>query len=251
MNSAILITARLKSERLPMKVIKPLSGVPMIIHMLDRLKLAKTPAKIIICTSTLDQDSPLEQIANQQGVECYRGDPDDVILRLTTAAKLYNVETVINCTADNPFVDPIYIDKLYQHHIKQNNEFSKIEGLPWGVFCYAMSRKAMEKVCEIKAEKDTEVWHGYFMETDQFKWDALHVTDKAVSWHDLRLTVDYPEDFALMERIFDELWDGESVFSLREIVALCRNHPEIVAINEHVLQKVGVPIRLKSGAVNG
>ena len=79
MNSAILITARLKSERLPMKVIKPISGVPMIIHMLDRLKLAKTPAKIIICTSTLEQDDPLEQIANEQGVECYRGDPDDVI----------------------------------------------------------------------------------------------------------------------------------------------------------------------------
>ena len=118
MKAAILITARLKSSRLPMKVIKPISGVPMIIHMLDRLKLAKTPAKIIVCTSTLEQDDPLEQIAKEQRVECYRGDPDDVILRLTTAAKLYNVETVINCTADNPFVDPIYIDKLYQHHIK-------------------------------------------------------------------------------------------------------------------------------------
>jgi len=251
MKAAILITARLKSSRLPMKVIKPLSGVPMIIHMLDRLKLAKIPEKIVICTSTLEQDDPLEQVAREQGVDCYRGDPDDVILRLTNAAKIHNVETVINCTADNPFVDPVYIDKLYQHHIKQDNDFSKVHGLPWGVFSYAMSRKAMEKVCRIKDKDDTEVWHGYFMDTGEFKWDALKVTDSTVSWGDLRLTVDYPEDFALMERIFDELWDGSRVFSLREIISLCRNNPEIVAINEHVLQKIGVPIRLKNSNLDG
>ena len=38
MKIAFLITARLKSTRLPMKVIKPMHGKPMIVHMLDRLK---------------------------------------------------------------------------------------------------------------------------------------------------------------------------------------------------------------------
>ena len=51
MKSAILITARLKSSRLPMKVVKSVFGVPMIVHMLDRLKLANIPEEIIICTS--------------------------------------------------------------------------------------------------------------------------------------------------------------------------------------------------------
>jgi spore coat polysaccharide biosynthesis protein SpsF len=245
MKSAILITARLKSSRLPMKVVKPLSGVPMIVHMLDRLKLANIPEEIVICTSTVAQDDPLEKIAKEQGVKCYRGDPDDVLLRLTKAAEKFNIETVINCTADNPFVDPVYIDKLYKHHIQNGNEFSKIDGLPWGTFSYAISQDALKKACLIKDEKDTEVWHGYFMDTDQFKWDALKVQDESVNWHNLRLTVDYPEDFSLVERIFEELWDHKTVFPLSDIVSLCRKHPEIVAINEHVLQKAGIPIKLK------
>ena len=245
MKSAILITARLKSTRLPMKLIKPLSGVPMIVHMLNRLKLAKIPEEIIICTSTVSQDDPLELIAKEQGVGCYRGEPDDVLLRLTNAAEKYNIETVINCTADNPFVDPIYIDKLYKHHIKKSNDFSKIDGLPWGTFSYAISFDAMKKACKIKDETDTEVWHGYFMDTDKFKWDALMVQDDSVKWSNLRLTVDYPEDFSLMERIFKELWDYRNVFSLKDIVALCRKNPEIVKINENVLQKVGKPIKIK------
>jgi spore coat polysaccharide biosynthesis protein SpsF len=245
MKSAILITSRLKSSRLPMKVVKSISGVPMIVHMLERLKLAKIPEEIIICTSTVAQDDPLEQIAKEQNVKCYRGDPDDVLLRLTKAAEKFTVETVINCTADNPFVDPIYIDKLYNHHVQRGNDFSKIDGLPWGTFSYAISQDALKKACLIKDEKDTEVWHGYFMDTDQFKWDALKVKDESVNWHNLRLTVDYPEDLSLVERIFDELWDHKTVFPLSDIVGLCRKHPEIVAINEHVLQKAGIPIKLK------
>ena len=245
MKSAVLITARLKSKRLPKKIIKPIYGKPMIKHMLDRLKLAKFPNKIIICTSTVTQDDPLEKIANQENVICYRGDPEDVLLRLKNAAEKFDVETVINCTADNPFVDPIYIDKLYDHHIEEGNEFSKIEGLPWGTFSYAISPKALKKACELKNETDTEVWHGYFMDTGNFKWSSLRVTDENVLWPDLRLTVDVPEDFEMVAKIFDKLYDGTNVFPLSEIVKLCRTNPEIPEINKFIMQKIGLPIKLK------
>ena len=43
MNTAILVTARLKSTRLPKKAIKDICGKPMIVHLLDRLKLAGYP----------------------------------------------------------------------------------------------------------------------------------------------------------------------------------------------------------------
>lgn len=250
MKSAILITARLKSTRLPMKVIKPIHDKAMIIHMLDRLKLANEPEAIIICTSTVAQDDPLEEIAKQEGVLCYRGDPEDVLLRLANAAKEFNVDTIINCTADNPFVDPVYIDKLLEHHIKSGNEFTKIEGLPWGVFSYAISYEAIQKACALKDESDTEVWHGYFMDTGNFKWDALHVTDQDVLWPDLRLTVDEPEDFEMVTRIFDELYEDNSVFSLSEIVRLCRTKPEIPAINKNVMQKAGIAIKVKDEISN-
>ena len=245
MKSAILITARLKSTRLPKKIIKPIHGKPMIKHMLDRLKLSNSISKIIICTSTNKQDDPLEIIAKQENVLCYRGDPEDVLLRLALAAENFNIETVINCTADNPFVDPIYIDKLYEHHIKEGNEFTKIDGLPWGAFSYAISSRALKKACALKNEQDTEVWHGYFMDTGNFKWSSLQVTDKNVSWPDLRLTVDEPEDFEMITKIFNELYNGEKVFSLSEIVKLCRKKPEIPDINKNIMQKAGIPIKLK------
>lgn len=246
MKTAILITARLKSTRLPKKVLKPIQGRPMLGHMLDRLKLAESPAEIIIITSPFEQDDPLVEFAVQEGVKYFRGDPDDVLLRMKTAAEEFGVDTVISCTADNPFVDPVYIDRLVAFHGRQKHDFTNTEGLPWGVFSYAISYPALEKACEIKAERDTEVWGGYFTQTGLFNWGTMKITDPAVRWPELRLTVDTPEDFDLVERIFAELSQPGQIFLLAEIVALCRRRKELVLINSTVEQKAGIPIKLKA-----
>ena len=83
------------------------------------------------------------------------------------------------------------------------------------------------------------------MDTGNFKWSSLRVTDENVLWPDLRLTVDVPEDFEMVAKIFDKLYDGTNVFPLSEIVKLCRTNPEIPEINKFIMQKIGLPIKLK------
>lgn len=216
--------------------------------MLDRLKLARRPQQIIICTSTVAQDDPLERIAVRESVKCFRGHADDVLLRLTEAAAEFGADTIISCTGDNPFVDPEYVDRLVDFHLERQNDFSKSEGLPFGAFAYALSYPAMVKACELKDEIDTEVWGSYFTDTGRFRWSIMQVRDPKVRWPELRLTVDTPEDFELVERIFDELYKRGKVFSLAAIVDLCRRRPDLTAINATVQQKAGLPIRLKAPA---
>lgn len=245
MKTAILITARLKSTRLPLKAIKLVKGRPMIAHLIDRLRLSKSAEDIIICTSPNPQDDPLVEIAGQEHIKWFRGDPDDVLLRLTKAAEQNGVDIVVSCTADNPFVDPEYIDKLVDFHIRNKNDFSNVEGLPFGTFSYALSYPAMVKACEIKDEIDTEVWGGYFTQTGLFRCGTLSVDDKEARRPDLRLTVDTPEDFRLISEIFDQLYDPDRIFTLREIVQFCDTHPEVLEINRNVQQKPGKSIKLK------
>lgn len=246
MKTIILVTVRLKSTRLPMKAIKLIHGKPLIVHILDRLKLAKTPAEVVMCTSTVKQDDPLEVIAAQEGIKCFRGHPDDVLLRLTEAAKENSADVVMHCTGDNPFVDWEYIDQAAGFHITRGNDFTKTEGLPWGAFPYAISTQAMERACEIKDAVDTEVWHGYFMETGLFKWETMIIDNPRVKWPELRVTVDTEQDFAFTTRVFDELYNGKDPIALEDVVALCRDKPEIPEINKMVQQKVHLPIKLKS-----
>lgn len=245
MRIGILITARLKSTRLREKVLKDICGRPMLWHMIQRLRLAKTPEKIIICTSTVEQDDRLCQLAKNEGVDFFRGDPDDVLLRMRDAAVHFNVDTIVSCTADNPFVDPVYIDKLLSYHLDKNSDFSMTEGLPFGVFAYVLNRKAVERACEIKNEVNTEVWGGYFTQTDIFNCNTLSVSDSSVRWPELRLTVDTQKDFDLINKIFDFLYKKGKVFTLQEVVALCRENPKLVNINSHIIQAEPIPIKLK------
>lgn len=250
MKSAILITGRLKSTRLPMKAIKKIHGQPMFKHLVDRLKLSESISDIILITSVNAQDNQLCEIAQDEGIEYYRGDPDDVLARMLAAADLFNIDTVISCTADNPFVDPVYIDKLLQFHIDNDYDFTESEGLPFGVFAYALNTEAIRKACDLKSAVDTEVWGGYFTETSKFKCGTMRVTDQEVVWPELRLTVDTAEDFELICKIFDALYVDKNIFPLQDIVGLCRENPDLPVINSHVVQKDGPAIQLKGTVAN-
>jgi len=218
----------------------------MLSHMVERLRLAKKPDNIILITSTVTQDDELEAYAKEEGIDCFRGDPDDVLVRMRDAANVFDVDTVISCTADNPFVDPIYIDKLIDFHTLHKNDFSKCDGLPFGTFSYAINRAAIQQACDIKDEVDTEVWGGYFTDNKQFQCGTFIVDDPDVCWPNLRLTVDTEEDFSLVTNIFSRLSNNsKKIFGLKEIVKLCRDYPELIAINSHIEQKKGNPIKIK------
>jgi spore coat polysaccharide biosynthesis protein SpsF len=244
MRVGILITARLKSTRLKEKVIKPIMGRPMLSHMLDRLRLVDKSSNIIICTSTIEQDDRLYDLAMEEGVECYRGHPDDVLHRMNSAAKLYGIDIIISCTADNPFVDPVYINKLIDFHVNGDYDFSSSKGLPFGTFAYALKKEAVERACNIKDKTDTEVWGGYFTQTGLFKCGVMK--DLSVSWENLRLTVDTQEDFNLIIEIFSNLYKKGKVFPLEDIVSLCRRNTYLTDINAKIIQAIPGPIKLKS-----
>ena len=62
----------------------------------------------------------------------------------------------------------------------------------------------------------------------------------------MRLTVDTPEDFELVTRIFDALYEPDRVFPLAAIIELCRRDPALPAINAAIVQQVGKHFTLKN-----
>ena len=146
MTIGFLITGRLKSTRLPKKVILEIAGKPMIVHMLDRIKLAKRIDKIVICTSTNPQDDPLEKIAKDETVYCYRGSENDVLMRLHEAAVKYHVDYIVNITADCPLIDPFFIDQIVKTYESTNADLIMSFKLPMGQRPYGIKPSALKKV---------------------------------------------------------------------------------------------------------
>ena len=232
MKVGYLVTARLKSTRLPRKLLLEIKGKSVISHMLDRLKLAKNVDEIIICTSTEDQDRPLGELAKENNVKCFFGNPDDVLTRLLGAADEFDLDYILNITADCPFVDPFYADKIVEEYLETDADLIRQFDLPHGVFSYGIKVEALRKVVELKDSSDTEVWGRYFTDTGLFNVVDLDVNDKHHNRPGLRMTLDYPEDLEFFKAVFDVLYVENEVFSLTSILNLLDTNPEIIELNK-------------------
>ena len=232
MKTAFLITARLKSTRLPKKILLEVQGKPLIVHMLDRIKHAKSIDKIIICTSTNPQDDPLEKIAAQENVFCFRGSEDDVLKRLLKAAKCHDLKHFANITADCPMMDPKLIDRAVMEYQTSDADLLMYEDsnndIPFG--CYMIKVTALEKVCQQKKETDTEDWDKHFTSNPDLKISSIDVEDK-YRHKTLKTSLDYPEDYEFIKHVFSELYRQDTVFSILEIIDLVKRRPDILNIN--------------------
>jgi spore coat polysaccharide biosynthesis protein SpsF (cytidylyltransferase family)/predicted dehydrogenase len=231
--TGFLITARLKSTRLPEKIIRPLHGRPVLAHMLDRLKLAQRIDEIIVCTSTSSQDDRLVELAQAEGVACFRGDEDDVLQRLADATVAHQLDYALNITADCPFVDPLYADRIVEAFTRTDADWIRALDLPHGAYSYGLKPAALRQVIALKDDTRTEVWGRYFTDTGMFKVYDLPIETPLHHQPALRMTLDYPEDLAFFQAVFDHLYQPGKVFSLDDILLLLQAHPEIVALNAH------------------
>jgi len=231
LKTGFLITARLKSTRLPLKLLQLVENRPIFSHMLDRLKLAQRVDQIIVCTSTNPQDDSLIELAEAEGVSSFRGDEDDVVKRLADAATSFNLDYILSITADCPFSDPEYADRIVEAYLQTNADLIRALTLPHGAFSYGVKPEAFRKIVEIKDQTNTEVWGRYFTDTDLFKVYDLPIENDLHRQPGLRMTLDYPADLEFFRAVFAHLYRPGRVFTLDEILHFLRDHPEVVAIN--------------------
>lgn len=232
MKTAIFITIRLDSSRLPNKTMKTILNKPVLEHVINRAKLATEFDKIIVCTTEREIDDSVATMAEMQGVAVFRGSLEDKLERWHGTARQYNIDFIVTFDGDDLFCEPVLLD-MGAKQIRQGiyDFIEAPSGLICGAFTYAFTAKALDKVCEIKASNDTEMMWTYFKDTGLFKTGYLENIDDVYINPDYRMTLDYPEDFAFFSRVFEHFNCINNDVPLRQIVQYLRKHPEIAAIN--------------------
>ena len=103
-------------------------------------------------------------------------------------------------------------------------------GLPFGAAPTGISRAGLSRVCALKTETST-AGQGRFFADERIVSRSEVQAPESVRHDEARLTLDYPEDLAFFEAVFDELGLERNDASLERIVRLLRDKPELVAIN--------------------
>jgi spore coat polysaccharide biosynthesis protein SpsF len=156
-------------------------------------------------------------------------------------AKLYNADAVVKIPSDCPLIDPSVIDRVLDHYVK-SDKFDLVSNLhpatyPDGNDVEIISFSALE--CAWKdAVKDYEREH-----TTPFIWEHDdHFAIGNVVWEtgldysaSHRWTIDFPEDYEFIRKVYVELYPDNKAFGLNEILNLLKRKPEIAEINQQYL----------------
>lgn len=242
-----ILQARTSSTRLPGKVLKPILGEPMIVRHIERLRRCRSFDRLIVATSIDPSDDVLEATARRQGYDLYRGSLEDVLDRFYQAAKIYSPTHVVRLTADCPLADPGVIDQAVELATKGEYDFTSnaiIRTYPDGLDVEVLTFRTLETLWRDTERLEDRGHVTTLMYDHPERFNLGHLKNS----HDLsalRWTVDRPEDFDLVERIYRELYPVNPSFSTEDILRYLAHHPEMVLFGKsgsreecwHVLEK--------------
>ena len=225
-----LIAVRLKSSRLPRKALANLCGKPLIIRLTDHVRQAKIPHDVIWCTSTHSQDDPLEQLASEHGITCFRGSELDVMSRFIEVADQKGASTVVRITGDNPLTDPLVIDKMIEAHFENQSEYTFTEDLPVGTRSEIIDVEMLKKCHKLLQDPDSSEYMTWMLNRpDHFKTLQYESKDQKIKRPDISLTVDTESDLSLMQKIYEQ-YNGKPPV-LEDIIAWLDQNPELLITN--------------------
>lgn len=239
MTTLLIVQARMTSTRLLGKVLLPLAGEPMLARLVERLRRVRQADGIVVATTTNVTDDPIVALCEELGVASHRGSEHDVLARFADAAAAHRADVVVRITADCPLLDPALVDQaidLYQRggHDYVSNMLPPT--WPYGMAVEVFSAHALQQA-RAEATQPAEREHV----TPFIYWRperyALGNFASSVDLSAHRWTVDTPEDYELVRRLFEALYPQQPAFNQADVLALLARHPDWVQINEHVQQK--------------
>ncbi|NOT41385.1 MAG: NTP transferase domain-containing protein [Alphaproteobacteria bacterium] len=232
---AAIVQARMKSTRLPGKVMAPVVGQPLIWHILHRLKKSGLIETICVATTRDPSDDALAAYAEAQGAKVVRGPEDDVLGRLALASYAIDPDVIVRVNADAPLVDAAYVDYLIRELMRHQADFVTLKPGLSAIHDGAdvMSRWALDKLV-VKAHEDPiarEHVTAYFKLHPEFVNVAAIDLPEKWRFDGARLSIDTAADVTFIEAVYARLHAQAGEATLTDLVALLTREPRLLDLN--------------------
>jgi spore coat polysaccharide biosynthesis protein SpsF len=242
---AATIEVRMTSTRLPGKVLMPLAGKPVLERLIERLRRSTYVDDVVVATTTNKTDDVIVELCKKLGCTYWRGSESDVLLRVLEAAQSVSADIIVETCGDSPLIDHRHVDALLDMYVQGGYEYvsnSFEPTFPIGFDVKVFSTEALAHVEKIS--KDPYVRDNvspyFYQNPDIYKCGQLPAEDK-MHRRDIRLTLDYKEDYELLNTVFEKLLPVNEDFSAEDVIALFEREPELTTINNQYTKDLTGP----------
>ena len=212
----------------------------MVLREIDRLTHSRYIDRLVLATSVDASDDGLYDVAREADIDVYRGSLDDVLDRYYACAKEYGADHIVRVTGDCPMIDWRVTDNVIERHLAECNDYTQTtERFPDGLDTEIMTFAALEQAHrEARLLSEREHVTLYFRNhPERFRIGDVDCTE---DYGDLRWTVDEPCDFAFVEAVYKKLYAKNNDFSMQDILALLKEHPDLRMLNQGIVRNEGL-----------
>lgn len=236
-----ILQARMSSTRLPGKVLKPILGRPMLELHLERLSRMTTIDRLVVATSTEPEDTPIVDLCDALNVDSFRGSLDDVLDRYYRTAMHYGADALIRLTGDCPLADPAIIDQGVRRFV--NSEFDYVGNCMTRTFPIGLDFEVLTAVSLQQAWREavlpSEREHVTPFIKNHPERFAIESFTNDIDYSHHRWTVDEPEDFEFVTKVYEALYPINRNFAMHDILRLLEKCPDLRALNYHIVHGEG------------
>ena len=233
------IQARTGSSRLPNKVLKPVLGKALLQHQIERIQRASTINRVVLATSDLAQDDPLEDLAHSMGILCFRGSETDVISRVCGALEKFEIDIHAEFQGDNSIPDPAVIDFVVGYFLEHSEKFDYVTNAlkttyPPGLEVSVYPSQILFDANLRASSSEHREYVGFHINQHPDVYRLKNIeAPAAISRPDLHLEVDTEEDFLLVSHIYEH-FASQPNFTIEDVVAYTDAHPHLTQSNSGI-----------------
>lgn len=231
------------STRLPGKVLMPMAGKPTLERLIERLRRSAYVDEVVVATTTNAPDDAIVALCESLGCAYYRGSENDVLLRVLEAAQAHKADVIVETCGDSPLIDHRHVDALLDMYFEGYDYVSNSlePTFPIGFDVKIFSTEALAHVERISQDPYVRdnVSPYFYQHPELYKLGQLPAAER-MRRRDIRLTLDYPEDYQLIGTVFERLLPQNEDFSAEDVIALFEREPSLIDVNKDVGQKAAV-----------
>lgn len=238
---AAIVQARFASSRLPGKALLKIGELPSLAHVLIRTLRISGVSHFMLATTTHRDDDKLKDVAENLGFEVYRGEKDDVVSRLYSAAQIHSADYIVRVTGDCPILDPTLAGELVTRALAERADLTlnyDPPTFPDGLDVSVISKEALS----VLANEDLNHHDREHVTTAIERGDLRVRTVRVTSSTDLsdhRWTLDNAKDLEFFRQLNAHCKRPLVQMTTEEILSVVQKNPEIRAINSNYGRNYG------------
>tara|TARA_B100001057_G_C22788914_1_gene926773 strand:- start:908 stop:1552 length:645 start_codon:yes stop_codon:yes gene_type:complete len=201
-----IIQARSNSRRFKNKALHLIYGIPLIQHVVNRIRKSKEISKIIVASSFKKSDDQLISYLKKNKTKFFRGDLENVALRLYETANKNKAKYFVRISGDSPMIDPKLIDKAIKIS-KKVKEYDIITNVfprtfPNGQSVEVIKTLTLKKNLKNFSKTDKEHVTKFFYKNSKKFNIKNFVFDKKVE--KIKMSIDTKKDLKVIIKKFDK-----------------------------------------------